>query len=292
MNCPDAQEWLLRSDLTEGETPPADVAAHLAGCAECRSYADRLRRLERAVRELPAPAGADAAREAFLKRLRAGNAGRRPSPLRARRWVAAAAAAALLVAVAGTLVLTLGGSRASEASVVLDQLVDWNLEVANAGSPSDRDRLYAARATELERRVREGRLAADEHELAASLLENSARLSRGSDPLAEAEALTDVASVVVRQMGRAASKGDVHKTKGLNAYYARLVQRGVNAKIDRIEDPVPPLPEHDRKLERLLKRNAEMRDELATLLKTSPAATHDEIRRALNLPVPKRHKNK
>jgi len=286
MRCPDAQEWLLRSDLTE--TPPAGVADHLAGCAECRSVADRLRRLERAVRELPAPAGADAARDAFLKRLRAGDAAR---AIRSRRW-AAAAAAAILLAVAGTLVLTLGGSKASEASVVLDQLVDWNLEVANAGSPSDRDRLYAARAGDLERRVREGRLAADEHELAATLLENSARLARGSGPLAEAEALTDVASVVVRQMGRAASKGDVRKTKGLNAYYARLVQRGVNAKIDRIEDPVPPLPEHDRKLEKLLSRNAEMRDELATLLKTSPAATHDEIRRALNLPVPKRHKIK
>ena len=289
MSCAEAQEWLLRSDLTEGETPPAGVAAHLAGCAACRSVADRLRRLERAVRKLPAPAGADAARDAFLKRLRAGDAAR---PIRSRRWVAAAAAAAILLAVAGTLVLTLGGSQASEASVVLDQLVDWNLEVANAGSPSDRDRLYAARAGDLERRVREGRLAADEHELAATLLENRSRLARGSGPLAEAEALTDVTSVVVRQMGRAASKGDVRKTKGLNAYYVRLVQRGVNAKIDRIEDPVPPLPEHDRKLEKLLSRNAEMRDELTTLLKTSPAATHDEIRRALNLPVPTRHKVK
>jgi hypothetical protein len=292
MDCTDAREWLLRSDLAEGETSPAGVAAHLAGCAACRSYADRLRGLERAVRELPAPAGADAAREAFLERLRAGGAARRPIPLRTRRWVAAAAAAAILVAGAGTLVLTLGGSQPSEASVVLDQLVDWNLEVANAGSPSDRDRLYAARAGDLERRVREVRFAADEHELATTLLENSARLARDGDPLAGAEALTDVTSVVVRQMGRAASKGDVRKTKGLNAVYARLVQRGVNAKIDRIEDPVPPLPEHDRQLEKLLKRNAEMRDELATLLKTSPAATQDEIRRALNLPVPKRHRSK
>jgi hypothetical protein len=204
----------------------------------------------------------------------------------------AAAAAVLLAAGAGALFVALGGSQTSEASDVMDRLVDWNLTMAGTDSLADRDRLYTAQAQELERQVRQGRLSANEQELAASLLDNSARLARDADPLAEAEGFTDVATVLVRQMGHAATKGDVGRTKGLNRYYARLVPRGVNAKIDRLDPAAPPLPERDRKLEKLLQRNAELRAQLTSLLETSPAATHEEIRRALDVPAPKRRKGR
>lgn len=296
MDCREVRDWLLRSDLAEGESSPAGVSSHLDGCPACRSVAGRLRRLEQAVREMPDPEGAEAAREAFLQRLPAPGAVRRPGRDRILRrvagWGAAAAAAMLLAAGAALFLMDAGDAQRAEASDVLDQLVDWNLEMTGAGSTADRSRLYESRAGELERRVRGGALAAPERELASSLLENGVRLIRTVDPLSEAEGFTDVSAVVVRQMGDAAARGDAKRAKRLNTYYAHLMQRGVNAKLSRLDASAPRSPEHERALEKLLRRHAALRDQLTGMLEASPAATREEIRRALDVPHPKRRREK
>jgi hypothetical protein len=290
MNCHDVQEWLLRSDLSEHEPVPADAAAHLGSCTACRQFADRLRRLEKAVRELPAPEGIDAAREAFLRRLGSAAAGRQPPrfPVLLRRAGWMAAAAVLVAAGVGVLVMTAGGSRTSEASVVLDALIDWNLDMSNVNSRAERDQIYAARAKHLDDRVSAAAFSLEERELAASLLENGVRLVHTDDPLAEAEGFTDVAFVLVRQMGATAATGDVRKTKRLSNYYSHVKQHGIDAKIRRFHDATPLLPERDRFVEKILKRNDTLREQLALVLEGSPTATREEIRRALDLPSPKR----
>jgi len=297
MDCPKVREWLLRSDLPEAGAMPADVAGHLAGCADCRRLAESLRRLEAAARAMPAPGGAavDAAREAFLARLPSSGAARSPArstlALRLVRCSAAAAALALLATAVGLWLLSPGGTQTAEASAALDELVDWNIEIADGATPADRGRLYSARIDDMKRLAGEGGLSAEDRDLVGALLENGERLSHGTDPLADAEGFTDVAILLVQHMGKAAKRDDARRLTGLTRNYGRVLQRGVNAKLEKL-DPAGAAPERDRKLERLVRRHALLREELAAVLEQSTNASKKEIRTALDLPAPKHHKGK
>jgi len=295
MDCPKVQGWLLQSDLPEAGAMPADVSGHLAGCADCRGLAERLRRLEAAARALPAPPGAEAAKKAFLERLAAPAAARpaagRTLARRVLRWSAAAAAVVLLATAIGLWLLSPGGTQTAEASTALDQLVDWNIEIADAGSPADRSWLYSAKVGEMKRLAGEGRLSAEDRDLAGALLENGERLSRDSDPVANAEGFTDVAAALVQHMGKAAKRGDARRLKGLTGCYSRVLQRGINARLEKLE-AAGAAPDRDRKLDRLIRRHAELREQLTALLKEVPDASDKEIRRALALPAPRHHKGK
>src|SRR5438067_2210713 len=66
MTCDPARDWLLHADRSAD--PPADVAEHLRGCADCRALAARLDRLEACYRAMPLPASAASAKAAFLGR--------------------------------------------------------------------------------------------------------------------------------------------------------------------------------------------------------------------------------
>lgn len=335
MDCRKVHEWLLQSDLADAEAAPPDVAAHRGGCPDCQRLADRLRRLERAVREMPAPPGADEARVRFLRGgeapldlpdrqvprvagnpcsglgatcrqhgLQAGRgtlhgrlirygaeAARSIRAIRRWRaapWVVSAAAAVLLAAGIGLLILWSSAGQTAEASAALDRMVDWNIEMAEARSLDDRSRLYAAAAGKLDRQAHEGKWSAEEQELAGRLLENGARLVCDDDPLTDAEGFTDVAAMLVRHMGAAASKRDARAMQRLSRSYARVIQYGVNAKVERFQSGGPAVPEHDRKLEKLLRRHAELREQLAQILEDAPDASRKEIRRALDLPAPRR----
>ncbi|HEV7591215.1 MAG TPA: redoxin domain-containing protein [Longimicrobium sp.] len=89
--------------------PPAmgNVGAHLAGCARCRATLGRIRRLEEEVRALPAAPLPPGLRERVLTRLRAGESVIVPVAdpsvrgASGARWPMAAAAAVVLLALAG-----------------------------------------------------------------------------------------------------------------------------------------------------------------------------------------------
>jgi hypothetical protein len=53
VSCHQARKLLLHAD--SADQPPAAAQEHLAGCAECRAWQERLRRLEQAVRHVPVP---------------------------------------------------------------------------------------------------------------------------------------------------------------------------------------------------------------------------------------------
>jgi hypothetical protein len=296
MDCTKVQEWLLRSDLPETGAMPADVAGHAAGCADCRTLAERLRRLEAAARAMPEPAGAEAAREAFLARLQSCGAVRSPArrmpALRVLRWSAAAAALALVATAVGLWLLSPSGTQTAETSTALDQLVEWNIEIADAATPADRGRLYSTKVDEMKRLAGEGRLPAEDLDLAGALLENGERLSHESNLVADAEDFTDVAAMFVQHIGNAVKRGDARRLKGLTRNYGRVLQRGVNAKLEALDPAGGGTPERDRALDPLIRRHAQLRDELTALLQETPDASVKEIRRALDLPAPKHHKGK
>jgi hypothetical protein len=284
MDCPEVQEWLLRSDLPEVGTGPADVAGHLEHCAACREFGARLTRLEEAVQAIPAPEGADAARRAFLKRLAPATAARQAARLRfahhLARWGPALAAALLLMAAGtGIWLFTTGGAQTAEAATVLDQLVDWNLELADADALADSDQLYAARAASFARQAREGKLSPEDQELAGALLENGSRLRKSDGPLAKAENLTDMADVLVRHMNAAAVRGDMKKLQRLVRCYDRLMEHGVDANLDKAEAAPAPTPEHAHRLSRVRGHRTTLRDQLDTLMDQLPDASVKELKR-------------
>ena len=248
-----------------------------------------------AARAMPEPAGAETAKKAFLGRLAAPAAAQpaagRPLARRVLRWSAAAAAAILLATAIGLWLFSPGGTQTAEASTALDQLVDWNLDLADAASPGDRTRLYSANVDKMTRLAAEERLSAEDRDLAGALLVNGERLSRESDPVADAEGFTEVAAALVQHMGKAVKRGDAPRLKGLTRNYSRILQRGINARIEKL-DAAGAAPDRDPKLDRLIRRHAELRDQLAALLKETPDASDKEIRRALDLPAPKHHKGK
>jgi len=84
MNCEEVQSLLARSDVTmsqdgvyvhfAGDAAPAiaeRVAGHVNQCRECEQFARKLRRLEKAVRSLPAPDGSSESLARFEARLAA-----------------------------------------------------------------------------------------------------------------------------------------------------------------------------------------------------------------------------
>jgi hypothetical protein len=294
MDCQKAQEWLLQSDLAEAA--PADVAAHLTTCEACRQTAERLRRLEQSVRDLPPAGGEEAAREAFLRNLRfkaASPARRRaeaPSRRRLLPWLAAAAAVVMLACGLTMFLPGSGGPPTTEAATVLDNLVDWNIELADADTVADRQQLYAAHASELQQMARECTLAPDAHELADCLLQNSAHLTRQNDPLQEAEGFADVATVLVRHIRTATARSDARSVQQLTHYYSRVAQCGINANVGKIK-PGACTVERNRQLQKLQRRHIELRDQLKALLAKSPEASSKEIRRALDASAP-RHNGK
>jgi hypothetical protein len=293
MDCPKAQEWLLQSDLAEAA--PADVAAHLAACQACRQMAERLRRLEQSVRDLPPAAGEEAARKAFLKNLRfkAASPTRRraagPSRRRLLAWVAAAAAVVMLACGLTMFLPGSGGPQTAEAATVLDDLVDWNIELADTDSLADRQQLYAAHAGELEQMARECTFSPDAHELADCLLRASASLARQNDPLQEAAVFTDVAAALVHHIRTATAQSDARSVQHLSHCYGRVAQCGINASVGKIKPGACATAECDRQLQKIQHRHTELRDQLKALLAKSPEASSQEIRRALDASAPRHH---
>jgi len=69
MNCIETRDLLLQAEsLAELQEP---TIAHVRECAACGQLARDVERLEQEWRELPLPASADVAREAFLTQLAA-----------------------------------------------------------------------------------------------------------------------------------------------------------------------------------------------------------------------------
>ena len=69
MNCQVVRKHLLGSERPG--RPPAEASAHLAACAACREWQQRLVQMEQAMSLLPVPP-ADAARAALVRRVLTG----------------------------------------------------------------------------------------------------------------------------------------------------------------------------------------------------------------------------
>jgi hypothetical protein len=283
MNCSEAKELLLRADdprLERCGSP--ELTEHLTSCPACRSTAAEIAQLEDTWRAQPLPAEADRARLAFLKRLPrvATPPASKPRRYIFPRWIAAAV---LLfgIGIAGWFLFS--GSEAQAAPALIERLVDWNVELAEA-PPAERERLYAAKQPALAEAVRSTSLGESDRELAGMLLDNGTWLAQNDDPVAAAERFSAVADKLVDHMQSASDRKDTKLANRYAKLQAQVLQRGIGENLARAEESGTLNFDNKRKLEKLVLRDKDRMKKLLDLLEKNPDISRKELRKALDIP--------
>jgi hypothetical protein len=282
MTCQAIQDQILMSDDPRALSP--DVAAHVASCAACAEFARRAGAIEAAGGRLATPIDSEAAKRQLLRRVRVTE--RWPSPSRPvilrifRRPVWGLVAAMLVIGIG----LGFYASRTTEGAVVVDQLVDWNLEMADAKGPADREQLYMSRASALDSAVRQASLDSEDRQLAMSLLEHGAWLVKHDDPVDEAERFSELADQLIVRLDRAAAANDQQAMQRLGRDCERLIQRGVHARLQKIRNQHLPPSDMAKRLDRLAKRQSERERRIANMAQNHPNAALKRLRKSTEYP--------
>lgn len=305
MDCRLAQDWLLQADasgLEEGA--PADVRAHLSACAVCRVLVVKMRRLEEAWSNLPAPTNAESAKQAFLQSLPSLVAKPRGAAAPARlvilhfarsRW--AMAALLFLVISLGVWLLAPSARVHADGPNLVEQMVEWNVSLAQADTPEERAELYAQQATLFRKALDRPSLSAEDKRLAQELMDNGTFLAQNDDPLAAADRLNLVADHLVEQMNRATSEGKEQEVGRLARNFTKVAEHGIGANLEKAERIAQKHPEQRQRIALVTEkqqRQAARLDEMAKG-KHLPAAARKEVRRAQETAVKqakKHHKGK
>ena len=292
MSCEPAREWLLNADYPEKlEAAPSDVAEHVRSCAACQGLSRDLIELERQWRGIPVSPRAEASKAAFLARLEKppAPASAPPKPRRRAAFYYWSAAALLLIA-AGSGVLFFGPGRNAEAhSDVIDQLVDWNLDLSEA-SAVDRQRIYSDRRNKLQKSIVNAKLDPTDRDLAENLMANGTWLVEHEDPVEELQRFNVMADQLLDQV-KSSSVSNAVRADRFARQFRKVNERGIDSKMERIRAIAAADPERRKLVNRILKHDKERAVEIDEILERSPDITKKELRAALDLSQ-KRHKHK
>jgi hypothetical protein len=275
MNCQEAQDEILTSDDPAEIDAASELGRHVASCAVCQAMVGQLVRLEAAARQMPTP-GSQAARE-FVKAKVRSTANHRQRPLFLRPAWLTAAAAMLLIGVG----ISYWTHRTIEQNTtVVEELIDWDVSLAEAPGADERQQIYTAQAPAMQRAVQRASLNDEDRRLATTLLEHGAWLSKNADPVERAERYCDLSDLVVARMGSAAAASDAGAVQRLGARYGKL-QKGLGLHLDSIH-AVADVGVNQKRLERIAKRSAEQEQRLQMLAeRAEQRATQKALKRAL-----------
>jgi len=278
MNCPEAHDWLLQAEDPR-QCIHAGVAEHVRACAHCLALRTQLVELEQTYRTLPAPDECEAARAAFLRRLPAHPPRQRFAGL--VRW---AVAALLVLGVGVAFWCGVPAPQATAAPLLIEQLVDLNLRLAETPTAAERARLEPEQQrllTAIEQRP----LAEADQALATLLLDNSAWLIANDDPVGKAERFAAVADQLVARAQAAADRRDQQAVDRYVQLQSQVAERGVSASLARAEEAGVLNFENERRLEKVILRDSRRMKTLIDLMERDPDLSRREIRLALDLPM-------
>lgn len=319
MHCQEVQYLLLQSELNQaadgvvsrftGDAAP-HVAEHVSQCVACSQLARKLRRLETAVRSLPAPPGLTDSRHRFEASLQVKNrktalvaalppytARRRSVPRRSSLiWRIADSrltAAALLMLVIGGGIWSYQARlrQVAESEEAIDKLVEWNLRLAKSESSDERHEFYAASAEALKQRTTRAPLDAGDRRQANALIQNGAFLADNADPLAEADRFSDVADIMINKMTTEASHSP-EMLEHLSQNYLSVINQGIQKNLDRAEAAAVKTPKNEQQLQKIDQRYARMQSKIEALIQNSPPDSHQQLRKALDQQQQKQNQRK
>lgn len=200
------------------------------------------------------------------------------------RWRVARAAAilALSFCLGGVLFLALeprNPEAPTSSEEVVDRLVVWDLEIAQAPTPDDRRVIFESRAPSMQGLIIKARLCSEDQELANSLVDTGVWLTEHDDPMAQAERFGEIADKILARLDSSTEPDDASRaTRYADSYY-RLTEIGVAANLERalaVSDP-----KHKPKLDHLLASDVHRGKKLEELLQRNPDASWKVIHRAL-----------
>ncbi len=284
MNCQEAQDLLYASDAIDAPSP--ELRQHLDTCDACRQLQSKLSRLEQAARQLPTSEGADAAREAFEKRI---GAHEQPSPQRPLPWPLRigywrlAAAAVLLIGISLGLWLHYhggGGPMPAESNPISD-LVALNMDVAGQKTPEDRAKAYSLTVEKYQQYTQKA--PQDQRELAQTIASEGQWLATNDDPLAEADHFTSLANVLLDRMDSAVEGNRPQLLGELSRSYCMLVERGIGPRVKRLMADQKLDAQRRNRLNKIMDDNGKHQPRLERMLKQVPRQSRVEIRRALEV---------
>jgi hypothetical protein len=289
MTCEVSREWLLNAEKPACvDTAPADIASHIRGCAQCQKLEQDLAALEEQWRQRPLPASVESAKVAFLKRLESQPAAAPHNPERRRAGVLFWAIAASLFIVAGiSLLFFFPGQPVAAHPDVIDQLVDWNLDMSQAPTQADRQRIYVERQARLQDSVGKARLGAPERDMAQNLLENGSWLAQNQDPVEELQRLNKMADDMLERVNTTNSA----QAELFAKQFRKINERGIDPTMERVHSLAVADPERRKLINRILRHDKERAGQIAEILEKSPDITKKDLRKALDLSQ-KRHKHK
>jgi hypothetical protein len=232
---------------------------------------------------LPVPADSERAKRAVMERVRLEERPVRRLLLRPM-WVRAVAAVLVVGVGVGRLVYLNRPAAQAEPPQVVDRLLDWDLSLADAEGPQERQDLYVSQAQQLSSAVQRAPLNDEDRRFATTLLEYGEWLSQHHDPVERTEKFCDLADLLVGRLDKAATANDARAVQRLGGHLKR-VQKGIGTNLQRLGANAyvekGNAAKRAERLERIARRQEEAERRLAALAERSPRAAAKALRRMM-----------
>lgn len=253
MKCQSLRNWVLQCESMQVRTWPKKLVRHVKRCRPCRHFARSVLRLEDRWKHQPLPKAANKPSAAFLKQIvelenppvkeketseKPRKRKRVPLAFRPLRWVGAAAAM-LLIAIGGIVIMLMSPGPGRASSDVVERLIVWNLEMSNADA-KERKRLLDEHDPKFSAELAKAELTEDDRELAEGLLENGRYLASSDDPDEEFEIISHLGAELKDRYERAEKKGNDRERERCANFYARFIAHDMNPLFERIKTMKPP----------------------------------------------------
>lgn len=221
LTCAATRDALLEAP----DSPSVEVRAHLKRCAECRSIQRDWQAVDRAIRSQPLPPSAISAREAFLAQLDPVAEPARPRRAR-KHWLEWSLAACLFLAIGVVTFFISSPSEVQAKPKLVEELVEWNVKLAETESREVRTALAEQRLPEFQQALLDPRLSSQDRQLANRLIEEAQWQAKSEDPLEVAERLHGLADEMLTMAEQAAPTPE--RSAAFVKLTGQLADRGVS----------------------------------------------------------------
>jgi hypothetical protein len=195
------------------------------------------------------------------------------------RWVRWALAAGLLIACGGLIYQFGPSSEAQAAPDVMQQLIDWHLELSDADA-DHRQAIFDQQASELTRALDQAKLPAEDAELGRKLIDEAQWLVKNHDPLAEATHFNKLADHMLGRLNVTAAVPDKHNSKvsKVAREYSKA-EEGVRNNVQKLELAGNV---SGAKLEEIHDRQLKRKSSFAALVNSLPESSQKAIKSAVD----------